>query len=170
MLHWTKIGIWISRVIQSELNEHLSLQHNPWKDFGFRLIISNFGNSTYILRIYSNVSCHFLSLKRERNGHKAVCLLPLRLQCQVLFKKHVHAQTGSSRTACERAQGQLHSSAMDQIYLQSKEIQTPAHLFFKACYTKVEGTGKLLFISTHKGLCNQECKSHSTEEKQIKNC
>lgn len=109
-----------------------------------------------------NALHHFLPSKGEKKkSHKTVFLLSLRLQCWVLFKKHMDAQIGSSRTTCERARGQLHSSAMDQIYLQSKEIQIPVHLFFKACYTKVEETGKLFFIllSKPKGLCNQECKS-----------
>lgn len=78
---------------------------------------------------------------------------------QVLFKKHMCTQTGSSRTVCERAQGQQHSSALDQIYLQSKEIQIPVHPFLKAYYIKVEGAGTLLFtlLTEPGGLCNQEC-------------
>lgn len=84
----------------------------------------------------------------------------------------MHTQTGNSRTACDRTQGQEHSPAMDQIYLQSKEIQIPVQPKFKAYYIKVEGPGKLFFtlLPEPGGLCNQECKSHSTEGKQIKNC
>lgn len=85
----------------------------------------------------------------------------------------MHRQGAAEQLMKEiKDQGQKCSSAMDQIYLQSKEIQIPVHPFLKAYYIKVEGAGKLFFtlVPEPGGLCNQEFNSHSTEGKQIRNC
>lgn len=113
--------------------------------------------------------CHTTSsLQRGKNGHKTVCLLSLSLQCWILFKKHMDAQTG-------RLVKELKANCAHLLWIKYVCNQKKFKCLFTYSSKPVvqrwkgqESYSSSFSLSLRESATKNA--SHSTEEKQIRNC
>lgn len=91
MMQWTKIGIWTSRVSQSELPEWpvksaAQSSESLWFQIDNLQLQEQYLKPDY--KIYSNVLCHFLPLKREKKATKQFASFPWSFSVRSSSKTH----------------------------------------------------------------------------------